>query len=468
MVRRDSPVASRIASPLVAAVATALAAGCRCGSPPPPARPGAPPVVDHPALLATIPGPATAAGAASPRLTGLHVSPADSGPEFHFSESGGGVAFVLEQADGARVFHDGTPGPRYDAVGPPAVSPDGRRVAHGALVDGAWRMVVDGVPGAPWDTVEAPRFSPDGAHLAYLALRGERWHLVVDAVANPGTTARITRFGFTGDSARIACIEDADGADVGRLVVSDLAFRTPTTLATRASDLVLAEAGPGLGAVLEEPGGQRVMLLDPGRPAAARRGEVFDAVGGLVVRADGGSVAYLAERGGRGLVVRDGETEPQAADEGVAGPLVFLPREKGVGLLSWTPRGVVVRQFFGAGPPAGGPWEQAEGLAYDPQGSSYALVARRGDRWFAVVDGREGPPFERAVTPAFSPDGRRLVYRAREAGRRFVVVAGRDGAVLRRSPDFEQVFPVRFTADGRSIAYGVKDGAQLRWMVEAL
>jgi hypothetical protein len=29
------------------------------------------------------------------------------------------------------------------------------------------------------------------------------------------------------------------------------------------------------------------------------------------------------------------------------------------------------------------------------------------------------------------------------------------------------VFPVQFTADGKSIAYGVKDGRQLAWKVEA-
>jgi hypothetical protein len=32
---------------------------------------------------------------------------------------------------------------------------------------------------------------------------------------------------------------------------------------------------------------------------------------------------------------------------------------------------------------------------------------------------------------------------------------------------YEQVFPVQFTADGKSIGYGVKDGQQLAWKVQA-
>jgi hypothetical protein len=49
-----------------------------------------------------------------------------------------------------------------------------------------------------------------------------------------------------------------------------------------------------------------------------------------------------------------------------------------------------------------------------------------------------------------------------------VVVAGLDGKTIRQLAVHEQVFPVLFTADGRSVAYGVKDGRQLSWKVEAL
>jgi Tol biopolymer transport system component len=85
-----------------------------------------------------------------------------------------------------------------------------------------------------------------------------------------------------------------------------------------------------------------------------------------------------------------------------------------------------------------------------------------------VVNGTEGPPFDRVVTPTFSPDGKRVAYRARKDGRRFVVLADANGRTLRQLAANEQVFPVRFTADGRAITYGVKDGRRLAWKVEPL
>ena len=85
-----------------------------------------------------------------------------------------------------------------------------------------------------------------------------------------------------------------------------------------------------------------------------------------------------------------------------------------------------------------------------------------------VANGQAGPAFDRAVAPRFSPDGRFLVYRARQDGKRFVVVADATGKTIRQHPAYEQVFPVQFTADGKSVAYGVKDGLRLRWIVEPL
>ena len=68
----------------------------------------------------------------------------------------------------------------------------------------------------------------------------------------------------------------------------------------------------------------------------------------------------------------------------------------------------------------------------------------------------------------FSPDGKFIVYRARKAGKRFVVVADTNGKTIRRHPSYEQVFQPVFTDDGKSVAYGVKDGNELWWKVEKM
>ncbi len=85
-----------------------------------------------------------------------------------------------------------------------------------------------------------------------------------------------------------------------------------------------------------------------------------------------------------------------------------------------------------------------------------------------MANGKEGPVFDRVVTPLFSPDGTLLVCCARKDGRRFVVVADAGGKTVRRHQAYEQVFPVTFTSDGKSVAYGVKDGNKLIWKVEKM
>jgi len=60
------------------------------------------------------------------------------------------------------------------------------------------------------------------------------------------------------------------------------------------------------------------------------------------------------------------------------------------------------------------------------------------------------------------------VYRARQDNKRFVVVADTNGTILKRHQGYDQVFETVFTADGKSVAYGVKDGNQIVWKVEKL
>jgi hypothetical protein len=49
-----------------------------------------------------------------------------------------------------------------------------------------------------------------------------------------------------------------------------------------------------------------------------------------------------------------------------------------------------------------------------------------------------------------------------------VVVADSSARTIKTHPIYEQVFDVQFTADGKSVAYGVKDGQKLIWKVERL
>jgi hypothetical protein len=415
-------------------------------------------------LLATIPDDARPPSGPDTSALGLHSFSPSGALEFVFGERGG-VAYAVGQGENVQIVHNGRAGKAYAAVGAIALSPDGRRCAYGALTGGKWRMVVDGVEGRGFDTVKDPVFSRDGAHVAYQAMGGERWYLVVDAAVSEGTGTRYLQHAFSGDATRIAFIDDVDGHERGRLVVSDLAFRRSATVARGVIILHTSDAGSRAVGIAAGDGQQVVLTLDLARPEIVARGRTFDAVQDVSLGADGANVAYVGERGGKRFVVLNDREVPMPAGD-LVGPLALRPGSPAVGALMVSGGVVFLREFFGEGGLREGLYEEAEGLVYSDDGRSHAYAARRGERWFLVLNGKEGPPFDRVVTPRFSPDGTRVAYRARQDGRRFVVVASPGGRVVTQHAGYEQVFPAQFTADGKFVTYGVKDRQQLAWKVE--
>jgi hypothetical protein len=424
--------------------------GCRCGkaglepAAPPPAA-----VADHPAVLATIPDGAPAIER-----------------EFHFAEHGGGVAWIEVQGGSLQVVHNGRAGKAYVAVAELALSPDGRRCAHAAKVGEGWRLVVDGSEGQGFDELLAPVFSPDGRHLAYQARAGSRWHLVVDGAMSEGSASPLLGLQFSGDSTRIAFIDGGDGQGSGRLVVSDLAFKAPVVVDGKAS--VLRVNGDRTRAAFASASGGQAQVVGFAfeRPGEARRGPEFEAVSMLTFGPDGRSLAYLGERGVQTFMVLDDREEALPQGQ-YFGPPAIRPDGKAVGIFVLTGDEVRLHQAFAEGGPREVVPGEGDGLVYSAAGVP-AYATSRGEKHYLVVGGKEGPPFDRVVDPAFSPDGKLVVYRARKDGKRFVVVADLDGKTIRQHPPYEQVFRVRFTAGGRSVAYGVKDGPRLEWKVEPL
>lgn len=424
-------------------------------------------VADKTMVLATITTEEKPQSIAPPSGLGIHPSPATMF-QFIFSELGGGVAYIVEKAGMSRVVHNGNSGKPYKAVGTVALSPDGKRIAYGALVDGKWRMVIDGKEGAPFNTLKYPVFSPDGAHLAYQAMAGERWHIVVDTTPNQGTLKRYLYHEiFSADSSKIAYVEDVDDKNRGRLVVSDLAFAKPKIIASGVSFIISNKDKSRVAAISASDNKQGAIDFSFDRPDAARKGTLYDAVSALVFGPDCVALAYVAERAGKPFMVL-GDRELALPDGVRIGSHVIHPDKKTVGVLMSSNNTVFLQQLSpGSGNREIG-YEAAEGLEYSREGRFHVYAAQKGESWFVVVNGKEGPAFDRVVTPKFSPDGKFLVYRARKSGKRFVVVADTAGNTIKTHPAYEQVFDVVFTGDGKSVAYGVKDGPKLIWKVEKL
>lgn len=423
-------------------------------------------VADKTAILATIADDEKPQSIAPPAGLGIHPSPATMF-QFIFSELGGGVAYIVEKNGKSQVVHNGSAGKQYATVGTVAISPDGRRVAYGALMDGKWRMVIDGKEGASFNTVKSPLFSPDGQHVAYQGMAGDRWHLVVDTTTNEGTLKRYLKHEFNADSTKIAYVDDVDDKDMGRLVVCDLTFKKQVIVESNVSRMLLNADKTRIAAVSSNDNKKRVIDFAFDRPESVKKGSLYDMAQNLVFGPDGVTLAYTVERAGKRLIVIGG-MEFALPDGAMAGQPVIHPDKKMVGALISNNNTFFLQQLMPGGGNREAGYDAAEGLIYSGDGRFHAYAANRGERSFVVVNGKEGPAFDRVVSPKFSPDGKFLVYRARKSGKRFVVVADTAGKTIKTYPVYEQVFDVMFTGDGKSVAYGVKDGPKLIWKVEGL
>jgi hypothetical protein len=107
-----------------------------------------------------------------------------------------------------------------------------------------------------------------------------------------------------------------------------------------------------------------------------------------------------------------------------------------------------------------GPYDRVMDPVFSRAGDRVAFSARRGDNWFVVVDGVEGPPFigvgESLTAATFSEDGRHVAYVAnleRQVGGRAMVV--RDGA---SGDAWDDVRDLTFSADGTHLAFEAERG----------
>ena len=411
--------------------------------------------------------PAPVKKAAAGRV--LAIIPDDTQNLFQidFSARGEGVAFVQETAGKVRVVLNGKPGKFYQSIGVMVLSPDGRRAAYNALDNDTWRMVVDGKVYSAEGEIGSPVFSPDSRHVAYESRVGNNWRITIDGdkhLRSQRGHFYHDKF-FSGDSKNIITVENTE--HIYRIAVSSLTLKQLSVINVQGKNLGFNKEKTMIAFIEEKKRQQRLAMCDVGRLDDVKYSPMYDYIIRYAFTEAGDAIVYIAERAKKRYLVMNGK-EVEIPNKGMIEHLTARPDKDAAVLVMNSPDGSYLYQSVHNKTTKGKVYEEIVHLICNKDASSHVYVAKKRNKVFIVVNGKEGPAFDMVVSPIFSPDEKFLVYRARKDGKRFVVVADTRGKTITQHPSYEQVFQPVFTADGKSVAYGVKDGNKLIWKVEKL
>jgi hypothetical protein len=336
-------------------------------------------------------------------------------------------------------------------------SPDGKRVAYMIMAGEGLAVVVDGVQGESFEGIAAKSiaFSPDGKHLGYVGTRPGKQFVVLDGHMHEYLAVSKQGIVFSPDGARSGWV--AVREDSTQVAVVDGVESAPYD-AISTQGVVFSPDGKryGFSASSAE---KYLVVLD------GEEGPLFDSIASLRFTL-GGRALYVARRDGKWFAVIDGVPY---------GPYDELQSLGKPGLSGGTAPSIEAFEVSADGSRVGfiakrgegwivvvdgkehGPYERCVGLSISPEGSRVAFLASRGDGWFMVVDGEElsGQTLE---SLSFSPDGKRLGTVARRGEKRFAIIDGVEGKEYDRIDEPG----VRFSSDGAHTAYVAElDGEKL-------
>ncbi len=101
------------------------------------------------------------------------------------------------------------------------------------------------------------------------------------------------------------------------------------------------------------------------------------------------------------------------------------------------------------------PYDEVRLGVFNPDGQLIGYEARMGDKWFWVLDGKEGPRYDSLLYDQLSPDGKRLAYSAKLGDKLVVVVDGEQSELFEYR--LESGIP-KFSSDSQRVAYNIRSG----------
>jgi len=351
---------------------------------------------------------------------------------FTFSADGKRHAYVAKK-DGRRVaVIDGVVqadggGDLLPWLQPPVFSANGSSVGYleVSLPERKMRAVVNGKPGEAFGEYGLSLwFSPDGLRFSYSAREGERCFHVVDgkkgeAFDNTGIDfvfspdgKRTAYVGFRG-ARRFLVVEGAPTVEIEGIVDGTLTFSPDSRRLAygaarrdrRCYFVVDGKAGP----VYDSVGAAIPRGLSP-NVTSTQNGYGLGG-SGVVFSPDSSRFAYVADTGGKKVVVVDGKPEDVEMD--------FL-----VG-----------------------------GIIFSADSRRLAYGGRQGGKFFLVVDGKKGADYDALGHFEFSQDGTHIAFVAKKGDQNVIVVDGKQRAkyiVVPAGPVFRSDGTLEFLATDES------------------
>jgi hypothetical protein len=333
-------------------------------------------------------------------------------------------------------------------------SPDGSRLAYFVMAGEGLAVVVDGKQGEIFEGIADGSlvFSPDGAHFGYVGTRPGSQFVVLDGKSHEYRGVSRQGIVFSKEGGRYGWVADRDGK---QLAIVD-GVESPPYDGISSQGIVFSPDGRRC-AYLATTGGKTLVVLD------GEDGQLFDHAVGLRFTAHGQHALYMSVRDGKRYAVVDTTaygpyddlralTEPRADNPT---PDVFEVSSNGARV------GFIARRgeewFVVVDGKEHGPHKGCAGLALSPEGSRASFLATRGEGWFMVVDGVE-QPYSFLKSLSFSPDGKRLASIQKKGEKQVALIDG----VAGKEYDKIDEPGIRFSHDGKRVAYVAEEkGAKL-------
>ena len=370
------------------------------------------------------------------------------------------IAFAAKVNGGEAVFVDGVPGTTFTQIARYPLteagiqnqiifSPDSRRVAYVAKRGQKFLVVVDNKAQAEFDdiSVGAPIFSPDSRRVAYEAKRGGKWYVVVDgAEGKPFDMVTAVRFSPT--SRHI--LFEAKRGDKWYIVRDNVEIARDEY---RGEPRRSVEGEPEVFTLNQ--GDHWYVVVD------GVMSKPYQSLGNNIEMSDDRKhMLYRAYSEGKGFVVLDGKEGPRY-DSVEENSYKISPDGSRMGYIARDVDRLGDKYIVVVDGRESKPYDHVSEPYFSSDSKHVAYVgssfkpARQGiAHAVAVIDGVEGEKFDR-IDPSFyfSPDGSRVAYNAERDGKSVLVVDGRNFV-------YDKIIHLKFSQDGRRLMLVAELGAR--------